>query len=59
MDDPEDFCLLPIKDTKYGKARLEDVTKNLVSDSDVKDATLTDDEGEAMASVKSGGDDEL
>ena len=35
MDDPEDFYLLPVKDTKYGKARPEDVTKNLVSDSDV------------------------
>ena len=35
MDDQEDFYLLPVKDTKYGKARPEDFTKNLVSDSDV------------------------
>ena len=34
VDDPEDCYLLPVKDTKYGKARPEDVTKNLVSDSD-------------------------
>ena len=36
MDDPEDFYLLPVKDTNYGKARPDDVTKNLVSDSDVQ-----------------------
>ena len=35
MDDPEDFYLLPVKATNYGKARPDDVTKNLVSDSDV------------------------
>ena len=35
MDDPEEFYLLPIKDINYGKARPDDVTKNLVSDSDV------------------------
>ena len=35
MDDTEDFYLLPVKDTNHGKARPDDVTKNLVSDSDV------------------------
>ena len=34
MDDQEDFYLLPVNDTKYGQARPDDVTKNLVSDSD-------------------------
>ena len=34
MDDQEDFYLLPVNDTKYGQARPDNVTKNLVSDSD-------------------------
>ena len=35
MDDPEDFYVLPVKDTNYGKARPDNLNKNLVSDSDV------------------------
>ena len=59
VDDLEDFYLVPIKDTKYGKAESEDVTKDLVSDYDIEDSTLTKDEGEAETTAKSGRDDEL
>ena len=54
MEDLEEFYLVPVKDTKYGKAEPEDVTKDLVSDSDVEDATLTKDEGEAKTSTQYG-----
>ena len=35
MDDPEDFYLLSVKATNYGKARPDNVIKNLMSDSDI------------------------
>ena len=55
MDDLEGFCLIPVTDIKAGKAE-KDVTEDLVSDSDVEDATLTKDEGEAKTTSKSGKD---
>ena len=56
MDDLEEFYLIPVTDIKAGKAE-KDVTEDHVSDSDVEDATLTKDEGEAKTMTKSGKDD--
>ena len=55
MDDLEELYLVPLKDIKAGKAE-KDVTEDFVSDSDVEDATLTKDEGEAKTMTKSGKD---
>ena len=56
MDDLEEFYLIPVTDIKARKAE-KDVTEDHVSDSDVEDATLTKDEGEATTTTKSGKDD--